>query len=52
MIDEAQFEAMRQRERIALATAAAMFVAGVLLVTVVLPAETASTRPGPARRSA
>ena len=39
MIDEAQFESMRQRERIALATAAAMFVAGVLLVTVVLPAE-------------
>ena len=39
MIDQAQFEAMRQRERIALATAAAMFVAGVLLVTVVLPAE-------------
>jgi hypothetical protein len=39
MIDQAQFDAMRQRERIALATAAAMFVAGVLLVTVVLPAE-------------
>ena len=39
MIDDAQFEAMRQRERIALATAAAMFVAGVVLVTVVLPAE-------------
>ena len=39
MIDEAKFEAMRQRERIALATAAAMFVAGVVLVTVVLPAE-------------
>ena len=39
MMDEAQFEAMRQRERIALATAAAMFVAGVVLVTVVLPAE-------------
>jgi hypothetical protein len=39
MIDETQFEAMRQRERIALATAAAMFVAGVVLVTVVLPAE-------------
>ena len=39
MMDEAKFEAMRQRERIALATAAAMFVAGVVLVTVVLPAE-------------
>jgi hypothetical protein len=39
MIDETQFEAMRLRERIALATAAAMFVAGVLLITVVLPAE-------------
>jgi len=39
MIDEAQFEAMRLRERIALATAAAMFVAGIVLVTVVLPAE-------------
>jgi hypothetical protein len=38
-MDEAGFEAMRQRERIALATAAAMFVAGVVLVTVVLPAE-------------
>ena len=39
MIDEAQVKSMKQRERIALATAAAMCVAGVLLVTVVLPAE-------------
>jgi hypothetical protein len=39
MIDEAQYEAMRLRERIALATAAAMFAAGVILVAVVLPAE-------------
>jgi hypothetical protein len=39
MIDEAQYEAMRLRERIALATAAAMFAAGVILVAVVLPAD-------------
>jgi hypothetical protein len=39
MTDHTPIESMRQRERIALATAAAMFVAGVLLVTVVLPAE-------------
>ena len=38
-IDQQTYDAMRLRERIALATAAAMFVAGVLLVTVVLPAE-------------
>jgi hypothetical protein len=39
MIDEEQYVAMRLRERIAFATAAAMFAAGVILVTVVLPAE-------------
>ena len=39
MIDPQTYESMRLRERIAVATAAAMFVAGVLLVTVVLPAE-------------
>ena len=38
-IDQQTYDSMRLRERIALATAAAMFVAGVLLVTVVLPAE-------------
>ena len=32
-------QAMQLRERIALATAAAMFVAGVILVTAILPAE-------------
>ena len=32
-------EALQQRERIALATAAAMFVAGVVLMTAILPAE-------------
>lgn len=39
MVTDEQFAAMQLRERIALATAAAMFVAGVLLVTVILPAE-------------
>lgn len=39
MIDEKTYEAMQLRERIALATAAAMFVAGILLITVILPAE-------------
>jgi hypothetical protein len=36
---EVDIQALQVRERIALATAAAMFVAGVLLMTVILPAE-------------
>lgn len=39
MTTQIDVQALIVRERIALATAAAMFVAGVLLVTVVLPAE-------------
>lgn len=39
MTEPVDVQALLLRERIALATAAAMFVAGVLLVTVVLPAE-------------
>jgi len=39
MSDQIDVQALLVRERIALATAAAMFVAGVLLVTVILPAE-------------
>lgn len=39
MTDQIDVQALLLRERIALATAAAMFVAGVLLVTVILPAE-------------
>ena len=39
MSDQVDVQALLVRERIALATAAAMFVAGVLLITVVLPAE-------------
>ena len=39
MADETLIETLRLRERIALATAAAMFVAGVVLVAAVLPAE-------------
>lgn len=39
MSDQIDVQALLLRERIALATAAAMFVAGVILVTVILPAE-------------
>ena len=39
MNERVDVQALIVRERIALATAAAMFVAGVLLVTVILPAE-------------
>jgi hypothetical protein len=39
MTDEALIERLRMRERIALATAGAMFIAGIVLVTAVLPAE-------------
>jgi hypothetical protein len=39
MTDQVDVQALQVRERIALATAAAMFVAGVLLVTIILPAE-------------
>jgi hypothetical protein len=39
VVNDAALEAMRLRERVALATAAAMFVAGVLLMAAVLPAE-------------
>ena len=37
--EQIDIQAMQTRERIALATAAAMFVAGVILMTVILPAE-------------
>jgi hypothetical protein len=39
MADQTEVQALKQRERIAVATAAALFVAGIVLVTAVLPAE-------------
>jgi hypothetical protein len=39
MAEQIDIQALQARERIAVATAAAMFVAGVILVTVILPAE-------------
>jgi hypothetical protein len=39
MAEQIDIQALQVRERIAVATAAAMFAAGVILVTVILPAE-------------